>query len=1401
MTWPVGRRCVTGARLLCLTALTAAAGAAFSAVEARPEVRAPASGILAVAYTDACPTDAATGDCVFAGATPDRGAVPATAVTQALPPTGAVLVVNETGDQGDANTGDGLCDRDAGTAGNQCTLRAAIQQANTIAGTDTIQFSIGSGPQTITPFGAYPDITSPVLIDGTTQPGFAGTPIVELNGTFVTGSNGLRVNVGGSTVTGLVINRFGGTGIVLLTVGGNTIVGNYIGTDITGTVDLGNGGNGVYVSASGNVVGGVTPAERNLISGNQAAAVVLLTGFGAPNNNTIQGNYTGTDVTGTLPLGNLNAGILIINGANNLIGGTAGTSTTSCTGACNLVADTRVNASVGPCAVSVVIFGAAATGNRVEGNYVGTDVTGSVAMGSAACDGVRLDQASGTTVGGTSPGARNIIADHPGHGVEIRGVGGNNNLVQGNYIGTDDTGMVALPNAGNGVSINATSGNTIGGSVNTARNIISGNTLAGVRIAGAGATGNNVQANYIGLQPDGATALANAGPGVYITDTASNNMIGGTVAGVANRIAHNGGDGVWIESGTGNGVRRNSIFANAGLGLDLGADGELLNDPGDADGGANNRQNYPILTNYSGPGPGPTLNGFLNSAPGTAFTIEFFSTDASETSPLGEGHFYLDSLAVVTDGTGKASFSYALAVPVSSGEFVTATATDGANNTSEISHDADMDALFDSWEVSGIDGNDNGTPDLILAGANPLHRDLYLEVDSMIERGIRQPTLARVVLAFAAAPQAFIHNPDQANGVALHIEYDETNVTRFEFPNVWTEFNLIKANASTSIAGGFGTVTQRGDPNAGAILAAKKMAYRYAIIGDKHGATASSGRAEINGNDFMVTLGGWVKPGGTADQQAGTFMHEFGHTLGLLHGGNQDGDAGNAVRWNYKPNYHSVMNYSWQTPDPDSVGWSLDYSRSVFPSLNEAALNEATGIGGHPGHNAPIGPVGLVRFVPESGPVDWSDDGDTADAGVVLDINDFDSDYPASPGDVLTGYEDWSNLNYFFRESTGFADGVNSPVQADEELTDAFISNEMEVLGNATLIDDGDIAASTPDGTVFGDVQLSGGNVIHTFTVTNAGNYGLVLTGSPAVQISGPNAGDFSVVQQPSITSLAPGASTTFKVRFAPSVLGGRSATISMPSTDLDANPYDFAIAGNGTPALDPDGDGIFDAADNCPNNANPLQENSDRNFIDQTPPSTQDDRTWPRSDPTGDACDTDDDNDGILDVDEAAGCNASGPLSPTNRDTDGDRVLDGAECTLATNPASAASKPTAAACAAFLGVGASVDTDGDRLFDRVEYCAYNTDRLLLDTDGDQDASPLNANPAVNLIKDGCEAASLNNDRVVNSADQLLIALEITREIDQTLRLVSMDINKDGGVNSGDQLLMVGFITVLGSCP
>jgi subtilisin family serine protease len=217
----------------------------------------------------------------------------------------------------------------------------------------------------------------------------------------------------------------------------------------------------------------------------------------------------------------------------------------------------------------------------------------------------------------------------------------------------------------------------------------------------------------------------------------------------------------------------------------------------------------------------------------------------------------------------------------------------------------------------------------------------------------------------------------------------------------------------------------------------------------------------------------------------------------------------------------------------------------------------------------------------------------------------------------------------------------------------------------------------------------------------------------------------------------------------------------------------------------DPDGDGLSGPVDNCPTVNNPLQENTDRNFIDQTPPSTQDDRTVARTDRVGDACDTDDDNDALSDTAEAAGCNGSGPLDPTNPDTDSDRFLDGPECTLGTNPAGSGSKPLLASCAA------SGDADGDKVQDRVEVCHYNTRSTAMDTDGDLDGSPSG------LTRDGCEVASINGDRNVNAGDQLLLATAITTPF----YLLSFDLNKDGGVNAGDQLVMSSLLSPPGQCP
>jgi hypothetical protein len=178
------------------------------------------------------------------------------------------------------------------------------------------------------------------------------------------------------------------------------------------------------------------------------------------------------------------------------------------------------------------------------------------------------------------------------------------------------------------------------------------------------------------------------------------------------------------------------------------------------------------------------------------------------------------------------------------------------------------------------------------------------------------------------------------------------------------------------------------------------------------------------------------------------------------------------------------------------------------------------------------------------------------------------------------------------------------------------------------------------------------------------------------------------------------------------------------------------------------------------------------------------DDVTRAHSDNEGDACDDDDDNDGISDTDEAAGCNGSGALNPMESDTDGDRFLDGAECARGTNPASSLSKPTITSC------GGTGDADGDRVMERIEVCNHNTDPNVADTDGDG-------------VRDGCEVASINVDHVVNSSDQLLFQLEYTRVVLQggANPLANMDINRDGNFNSIDKLSLAFLIIPTGQCP
>jgi hypothetical protein len=548
------------------------------------------------------------------------------------------------------------------------SLRQAILDADATTDTDTIVFSIGSGLQTIEPTSALPLITEPVTLDGTTQPGFAGTPIIELDGLLAgASSNGLQITSGFSIVRGLVINNFGGSGIRLFGTGGNVVEGNYIGTDPSGTIDRGNSSGGVEIfNSPGNLIGGTLATSRNLISGNDGTGGIHILLSGA-RGNLIEGNYIGTDINGSASLGNL-IGVYIEGSAETTIGGTAADSGNLVSGNFNDGVD---------------IVGSGITHTQIQGNLIGTDVLGSKAVANG--DGIIIDGESANTIGGTSAGARNVISGNTLNGITLVGSGSSSNVIQGNFVGTDATGTSDLGNLGYGIAVNAgAANNSIGGTVPGAGNVISGNNGSGISIAQLNSSQNGVQGNLIGTDATGTFPLGNGGAGVDLNG-GNNNTIGGTASGASNRIAYNG-TGIAVEFGTGNSILTNSIDSNGGLGIDLlPLIGVTPNDPGDGDSGSNNLQNFPVLTSAVVGGSVATIVGSLNSTPNTGFRLEYFASATADPSGYGEGQQFLGSSNVSTDSSGNISFSVTFPIPVTLGWAVTATATDSGGNTSEFS--------------------------------------------------------------------------------------------------------------------------------------------------------------------------------------------------------------------------------------------------------------------------------------------------------------------------------------------------------------------------------------------------------------------------------------------------------------------------------------------------------------------------------------------------------------------------------------------------------------------------------------------------------------------------------------------------------------------------------------------
>jgi gliding motility-associated-like protein len=555
------------------------------------------------------------------------------------------------------------------------------------------------------------------------QNNYIGT---DINGSSPLGNNGQGIdlnsanhNILNNLVSG---NKFNG---IVLQTGSNsvTVKGNYVGTNAAGTASIANTFNGIVIgtSVSNSTIGGTNSGDGNLVSGNTTNGIFATA---ASNGNVILGNLLGTDINGTSAIPNA-VGIKINSSSNITIGGTV-------SGSSNIISG---NTGDG------INSNSALTAER---NYIGTNINGSSALGNGG-NGISLTGGS-STIGTSSAADRNVISGNTGDGINTSS-GSTGNIIRHNYIGTDVSGTSAVANTGDGIDLastgndvadNVVSGNnaigihlssggtgntihrnlaglnasgnaaianhnsgiwddggnnTIGGNTASEGNIASGNSNFGILINSTASSGSTIKYNYVGTDVSGTSAVANTSMGIQIIHsgcTISNNLVAyngndgllinaGSNSTTSNTITSNGGRGVNIYSGTGNLISNNSISGN-GFGIDLNSDGVTANDAGDGDTGPNNYQNFPVITNVVTSGGNTTITGTLNSTGGSNFTIEFFSNTVADGSGFGQGQTYIGNTSVTTNGSGNASFNVTFAGTFT---FVSATATDASNNTSE----------------------------------------------------------------------------------------------------------------------------------------------------------------------------------------------------------------------------------------------------------------------------------------------------------------------------------------------------------------------------------------------------------------------------------------------------------------------------------------------------------------------------------------------------------------------------------------------------------------------------------------------------------------------------------------------------------------------------------------------
>ena len=383
--------------------------------------------------------------------------------------------------------------------------------------------------------------------------------------------------------------------------------------------------------------------------------------------------------------------------------------------------------------------------------------------------------------------------------------------------------------------------------------------------------------------------------------------------------------------------------------------------------------------------------------------------------------------------------------------------------------DSDGDGLWDDWEQYGIDADGNGSIDVDLpaAGANPRHKDVFVEVDWMDctvaggdcgsgDTHNHRPNAAAITAVVNAFAGANVTNPDGVNGITLHVDVSNSFAHQM--------FLIIPG---ACFAGTKGTGFDAVKNNATNFNTNRRFAYHYNLWTHRQtsGDKGSSGCAELPGNDFQVSLGAWSGQNGTVMDQAGTFMHEFGHNLKLGHGG---GDG-----TNFKPNYLSVMSYRYQITgipptDPDAAGpltARVDYSRAALPNLNEASLSESTGIQDGTDNVFFTCPNGTSGSGVGNVAIDWNCDANTTGTGLSVDLN-----ADGTTG-TLTGYADWANIKFDFQNTSDFEDGAHLPV----------LEPEIDLISAEAVVQPDLTVAQTASPTVV----VTGSDITYSITVTN----------------------------------------------------------------------------------------------------------------------------------------------------------------------------------------------------------------------------------------------------------------------------------------------------------------------------